>query len=150
MTSTLHFASVILEAGPPRWLADSAATACMLCSVRLHPIMCSRHHCRFCGGIFCNECSKGRSLLTAKFRTGDPQRVCDVCFVRLDSVQSYLMDQVSHAAQFPTQDLTDLSTLRSWVNFPWGQSMEYEIYKATNNGSAVSDCYFWLIFYLFV
>ena len=106
MTSTLHFASVILEAGPPRWLADSAATACMLCSVRLHPIMCSRHHCRFCGGIFCNECSKGRSLLPAKFRTGDPQRVCDVCFIRLDSVQSYLMDQVSHAAQFPTQDLT--------------------------------------------
>ncbi|RVW83774.1 SH3 domain-containing protein PJ696.02 [Vitis vinifera] len=122
----------ILEAEPPRWLADSSAAACMLCSVRFHPIMCSRHHCRFCGGIFCNECSKGRSLLPAKFRTGDPQRVCDVCFVRLDSVQSYLMDQVSHAAQLPTHDLTDLSTLRSWVNFPWGQSMEYEIYKATN------------------
>ncbi|MCD7471783.1 hypothetical protein HAX54_012451 [Datura stramonium] len=42
------------------------------------------------------------------------------------------MDQVSRAAQLPTHDLTDLSTLRSWVNFPWGQSMEYEIYKATN------------------
>ena len=42
------------------------------------------------------------------------------------------MDQVSRAAQLPTHDLTDLSTLRSWVNFPWGQSMEYEIYKAAN------------------
>lgn len=42
------------------------------------------------------------------------------------------MDQVSRAAQLPTHDLTDLSTLRSWLNFPWGQSMEYEIYKATN------------------
>ncbi|KAF8413674.1 hypothetical protein HHK36_001666 [Tetracentron sinense] len=122
----------ILEAEPPKWLADSAASACMLCSVRFHPIMCSRHHCRFCGGIFCSGCSKGRSLLPVKFRTGDPQRVCDVCCVRLESVQSCLMDQVSNAAQFPTQDLTDLSTLRSWVNFPWGQSMEYEIYKATN------------------
>lgn len=122
----------ILEAEPPKWLSDSAASSCMLCSVRFHPIMCSRHHCRFCGGIFCSECSKGRSLLPAKFLTADPQRVCDVCFVRLDSVQSYLMDQVSHAAQLPTHDLTDLSTLRSWVNFPWGQSMEYEIYKATN------------------
>ncbi|XP_057764090.1 uncharacterized protein LOC130985248 isoform X2 [Salvia miltiorrhiza] len=122
----------ILESEPPKWLPDSSASSCMLCSVRFHPIMCTRHHCRFCGGIFCNECTKGRSLLPEKFRTGDPQRVCDVCCVRLESVQPYLMNQVSRAAQFPTHDLTDLSTLRSWVNFPWGQSMEYEIYKAAN------------------
>lgn len=129
-----NFANVmeILEAEPPKWLADSAASACMLCGVRFHPIMCSRHHCRYCGGIFCSECSKGRSLLPVKFRVADPQRVCDVCCVRLESVQPYLMDQVSNAAQLPTHDLTDLSTLRSWVNFPWGQSMEYEIYKAAN------------------
>ncbi|GMY37461.1 sh3 domain-containing protein [Fagus crenata] len=122
----------ILEAEPPKWLPDSAASSCMLCGVRFHPIICSRHHCRFCGGVFCGECTKGRSLLPAKFRVGDPQRVCDVCCVRIESVQPYLMDQVSHAAQLPTHDLTDLSTLRSWVNFPWGQSMEYEIYKAAN------------------
>ncbi|XVF04390.1 hypothetical protein REPUB_Repub05bG0078300 [Reevesia pubescens] len=122
----------ILEAEPPKWLADSAASACMLCNVRFHPIMRSRHHCRFCGGVFCNECSKGRSLLPMKFRTGNPQRICDVCCVRLESIQSYLMDRVSRAAQLPTHDLTDLSTLRSWLNFPWGQSMEYEIYKAAN------------------
>lgn len=122
----------IFEAEPPKWLADSAASACMLCSVRFHPIMCSRHHCRFCGGIFCNQCSRGRSLLPVKFRTGDPQRVCDVCCVRLESVQPYLIDRVSRASQLPTRDLTDLSTLRSWLNFPWGQSMEHEIYKATN------------------
>lgn len=122
----------ILEAKPPKWLADSSASACMLCNVRFHPIMCSRHHCRFCGGIFCNECSKGRSLLPKNFHTRNPQRVCDVCCVRLESVQSYLKDHESRAAQLPTQDLTDLSTLRSWLNFPWGQSMEYEIYKATN------------------
>lgn len=122
----------ILEAEPPRWLSDSAAASCMLCGVKFHPIMCSRHHCRFCGGIFCGDCSKGRSLLPVKFRVADPQRVCDVCNVRLETVQPYLMDKVSNAAQIPTQDLTDLSTLRSWVNFPWGRSMEYEIYKATN------------------
>lgn len=122
----------LIEAEPPKWLADSAAAACMLCGVRFHPIMCSRHHCRFCGGIFCGECSKGRSLMPSKFRVSDPQRVCDVCCVRLESIQPYLMDHVSNASQLPTHDLTDLSTLRSWVNFPWGQTMEYEIYKATN------------------
>lgn len=125
-------AKEILDAEPPRWLADSAAAACMLCNVKFHPIMCSRHHCRFCGGIFCNECSKGRCLLPSKFRIWDPQRVCDVCSVRLEFVQPYLMDQVSRASQLPTHDLTDLSTLRSWLNFPWGQSMEHEIYKAAN------------------
>ncbi|XVF87269.1 hypothetical protein PTKIN_Ptkin18bG0105600 [Pterospermum kingtungense] len=130
--TTLGNVKEILETEPPKWLADSAASACMLCGVRFHPIMCSRHHCRFCGGIFCGECSKGRSLMPEKFRVADPQRVCDVCCVRLESVQPYLMDQVSRAAQLPTHDLTDLSTLRSWVNFPWRQSMEHEIYKATN------------------
>ncbi|KAH1146269.1 hypothetical protein GLYMA_15G086900v4 [Glycine max] len=129
----------LLEAEPPKWLADSAAASCMLCGVRFHPIMCSRHHCRFCGGIFCGECSKGRSLLPSKFQVSDPQRVCDVCCVRLDSVQPYLMDHVSNAAQLPTHDLTDLSTLRSWINFPWGQSMEYEIYKATNTIKAYNQ-----------
>ncbi|KAK9077444.1 hypothetical protein SSX86_005781 [Deinandra increscens subsp. villosa] len=89
----------LLESEPPKWLADSVACYCMLCNVRFHPIMCSRHHCRFCGGIFCNECSKGRSLLPAKFLKGNPQRVCDVCFVRLEPVKPYLMDQVSRAAQ---------------------------------------------------
>lgn len=122
----------ILEAEPPKWLPDSAASTCMLCNVRFHPIMYSRHHCRFCGGIFCNSCSKGRSLMPTKFLTSDPQRVCDVCCVRLDCVQTCLMNQVSRAAHSPTHDLTDLSTIRSWLNFPWGQSMEYEIYKAAN------------------
>ncbi|KAL6992357.1 hypothetical protein U1Q18_010466 [Sarracenia purpurea var. burkii] len=122
----------ILEAEPPKWLPDSASSGCMLCSTRFHPIMCTRHHCRFCGGIFCGECTRGRSLLPARFHLRDLQRVCDVCCVRLESVQPFLMDQVSHASQLPTHDVTDLSTLRSWLNFPWGQSMEYEIYKATN------------------
>lgn len=125
-------AQELLEAEPPKWLPDSAASSCMLCSVRFHPIMCTRHHCRFCGGVFCGDCTRGRSLLPEKFRAGNPQRVCDVCCVRLETVQPYLMNQVSRATQLATHDLTDLSTLRSWINFPWGQTMEYEIYKAAN------------------
>ncbi|KAK3152570.1 hypothetical protein QOZ80_2BG0160830 [Eleusine coracana subsp. coracana] len=63
----------------------------------------------------------------------EPQRVCDVCGVRLESIQPYLMNEVSRASQLPTQDVTDLSTLRSWLNFPWAHTMEYEIYKAANS-----------------
>ncbi|KAL6282520.1 hypothetical protein ACE6H2_013449 [Prunus campanulata] len=124
----------ILEAEPPKQFASRSASACMLCYELFPPIMGSnsKHHCRFCGGIFCGDCSKGRSLMPEKFHFADPQRVCDVCCGKLESVQPYLMDQVSNAAQVPNYDLTDLSTLRSWVNIPWGQSMEHEIYKAAN------------------
>lgn len=123
----------LLETEPAKWLPDSAAASCMLCGVRFHPIMCSRHHCRFCGGVFCNGCSKGRSLMPPKFMTPEPQRVCDVCGVRLESIQSQLMNQISRASLLPTRDVTDLSTLRSWLNFPWAHTMEYEIYKAANS-----------------
>ena len=126
-------ANELLETEPTKWLPDSAATSCMLCGVRFHPLMCSRHHCRFCGGVFCNGCTKGRSLMPPKFRTSKPQRVCDVCGVRLESIQPQLMNQISRASQLPTRDVTDLSTLRSWLNFPWAHTMEYEIYKAANS-----------------
>jgi len=123
----------LLETEPTKWLPDSAAPSCMLCGARFHPIICTRHHCRFCGGIFCGGCSKGRSLMPPKFMTSDPQRVCDVCGVRLECIQPYLMNRFSRACQLPTQDLTDLSTLRSWINIPWAIKMEYEIYKAANS-----------------
>ncbi|KAL6876405.1 hypothetical protein ACP4OV_012977 [Aristida adscensionis] len=123
----------LLETEPTKWLPDSAASSCMLCGTRFHPIICTRHHCRFCGGVFCGGCSKGRSLMPPKFMTSDPQRVCDVCGVRLECIQPYLMNLLSRSSQVPTQDLTDLSTLRSWLNFPWAITMEYEIYKAANS-----------------
>ena len=123
----------LLETEPTKWLPDSAAPSCMLCGARFHPIICTRHHCRFCGGIFCGGCSKGRSLMPPKFMNSDPQRVCDVCGVRLECIQPYLMNRFSRACQLPTQDLTDLSTLRSWINIPWAIKLEYEIYKAANS-----------------
>nr|ACG25385.1 zinc ion binding protein [Zea mays] len=123
----------LLETELTKWLPDSASTSCMLCGARFHPIICARHHCRFCGGIFCGGCSKGRSLMPPKFMNSDPQRVCDVCGVRLECIQPYLMNRFSRACQLPTQDLTDLSTLRSWINTPWAVRMEYEIYKAANS-----------------
>jgi hypothetical protein len=126
-------ANELLETERTIWLPDSAASACMLCNVRFHPIMCSRHHCRFCGGVFCGGCSKGRSLMPPKFNTSEPQRVCDVCGVRLESIQPYLINRISRASQPPTHDVTDLSTLRSWLNFPYAHTMEYEIYKAANS-----------------
>jgi len=37
-----------------------------------------RHHCRNCGGIFCDECSSKRTRI-AQLGYDEPVRVCDIC-----------------------------------------------------------------------
>lgn len=121
---------VVLEAEPPEWLPDSYADSCMQCSASFTAITCGRHHCRFCGGIFCRACSKGRCLLPAKFRERNPQRVCDACYDRLDPLQNLLINSVSNATQTAKHDVMDWTSARGWLNLPIGLTLEHEIYKA--------------------
>lgn len=122
----------VLEAEPPEWLPDSSTTVCMQCTVSFTAITRGRHHCRFCGGIFCRACSKGRCLLPVKFRERNPQRVCDACYDRLDPLQNVLINSISNAAQVAKHDVMDWTCTRGWLNLPVGLSMEHEIYKASN------------------
>ncbi|KAL5728506.1 hypothetical protein ACHQM5_001581 [Ranunculus cassubicifolius] len=122
----------VLDAEPPEWLPDSTTKACMQCSSLFTAITRGRHHCRFCGGIFCKACSKGRCLMPAKFRERNPQRVCDACYDRLDPLQGVLINCISNAAQRARHDVTDWTCARGWLNLPVGLSMEYEIYKSAN------------------
>ncbi|KAH7332207.1 hypothetical protein KP509_20G075200 [Ceratopteris richardii] len=124
--------SEVLAAEPPQWLPDSYSAVCMQCRTYFHPIFFLRHHCRFCGRIFCGSCTSQKALLPVKFRERNPQRVCDSCHERLASVQGILFEQVSNAAQQATHDVTDLTCLRAWINSPIGFSLEDEIFKATN------------------
>ncbi|BBN05224.1 SH3 domain-containing YSC84-like protein 1 [Marchantia polymorpha subsp. ruderalis] len=130
--SDVSLIRAILEAEPPDWMPDSSALSCMLCGAAFRAITCGRHHCRFCGGIFCRRCSSGRCLLPVKFRDRDPKRVCDTCWERLEPVQKNLADRVSNAAQIALHDVTDFSCMTAWINSPLGLSMEQEIFKATN------------------
>lgn len=41
-----------------------------------------QHHCRNCGDIFCDKCTKGRTALTAD-QNAPVVRVCDRCMVKL-------------------------------------------------------------------
>ncbi|KAM1047397.1 hypothetical protein PS2_026467 [Malus domestica] len=122
----------VLEAEPPEWLPDSSTTVCMQCTLTFTALARGRHHCRFCGGIFCRTCSKGRCLLPVKFRERNPQRVCDACYDRLDPLQSVLINSISNAAQAAKHDVMDWTCTRGWLNLPVGFSMEQEIYKASN------------------
>ncbi|KAM7513493.1 hypothetical protein LguiA_003076 [Lonicera macranthoides] len=122
----------VLESDPPEWLPDSSTTVCMQCNSPFTALTRGRHHCRFCGGIFCRACSKGRCLLPVKFRERNPQRVCDSCYDRLDPLQAVLINTISNAAQVAKHDVMDWTCTRGWLNLPVGLSMEHEIYKSSN------------------
>ncbi|KAJ0988524.1 hypothetical protein J5N97_006880 [Dioscorea zingiberensis] len=122
----------ILEADPPEWMPDSCTNSCMRCTLPFTTLTRGRHHCRFCGGIFCRECSKGRCLMPIKFRQRDPQRVCDACYNRLDPLQGILINLISNSVQSAKHDVMDWTCTRGWLNLPVGLSMEQEIYKAAN------------------
>lgn len=122
----------VLEAEPPEWLRDSSTSVCMQCNAPFTAFTRGRHHCRFCGGIFCRACSKGRCLLPVKYRERNPQRVCDTCYDMLDPLQGVLINTISNAVQVAKHDVMDWTCTRGWLNLPVGLSMEHEIYKASN------------------
>jgi SH3 domain-containing YSC84-like protein 1 len=122
----------LLLTDPPEWLPDSSTNACMQCHSLFTALTRGRHHCRFCGSIFCKDCSKGRCLMPMKFRLHDPQRVCDVCYKKLEPLQGLFIYYNSNSMQQAKHDVMDWTSTRSWLNLPVGVSMEYEIYKAAN------------------
>lgn len=122
----------ILKADPPEWLPDSCTTSCMQCRSPFTALTRGRHHCRFCGGIFCRTCSKGRCLMPINFQQREPQRVCDACYDRLDPLQGILINLISNSVQSAKHDVTDWTCTKGWLNLPVGLSMEHEIYKAAN------------------
>lgn len=63
------------------WIPDSASAICMRCSERFG-VTQRRHHCRRCGYVVCNSCSKGRALL--ENISSKPVRVCKQC---MDTMQ---------------------------------------------------------------
>mmetsp|Transcript_35250 Transcript_35250/g.58918 ORF Transcript_35250/g.58918 Transcript_35250/m.58918 type:complete len:956 (+) Transcript_35250:97-2964(+) len=63
------------------WLPEELTGSCMSCKNDFSFVR-RKHHCRNCGGIFCNSCSQKRFPLL-KFGYEDPVRVCDNCFLAL-------------------------------------------------------------------
>ena len=56
------------------WVPDSKVSACPACH-KPFTVLRRRHHCRFCGGVFCYECSKHRVVPGGAERV----RLCDKC-----------------------------------------------------------------------
>eukprot|EP00668_Euglena_longa_P018353 GGOE01022910.1.p1 GENE.GGOE01022910.1~~GGOE01022910.1.p1 ORF type:complete len:916 (-),score=200.03 GGOE01022910.1:1367-4114(-) len=65
----------------PSWVPDAWADVCSGCS-RAFTLLRRRHHCRSCGGLFCDSCSAARVAIPAlAYHT--PVRICSSCHARL-------------------------------------------------------------------
>lgn len=58
------------------WEDDSTVKNCKSCNKEFS-LTRRKHHCRHCGGIFCNACSDNSTSLPSSAK---PVRVCDECF----------------------------------------------------------------------
>ena len=66
-----------LSARAPRWVPDEFARACASCG-RDFGLLRRRHHCRGCGEVFCDECSRAR-LALPHLGFDEPVRACATC-----------------------------------------------------------------------
>ncbi|GAQ84403.1 hypothetical protein KFL_001870250 [Klebsormidium nitens] len=88
------------------WIPDETVTKCSSCGSTFTAFN-RRHHCRNCGEVFCDSCTKGRIALTSD-EGAPPVRVCDRCFAevthRLQNVQPAKAKATPHIRA--TEDLT--------------------------------------------
>jgi len=61
------------------WQNNKEATECHQCHQKFG-VFVRKHHCRSCGKIFCNDCSKKKVALPGlPGQIQKPQRVCNIC-----------------------------------------------------------------------
>lgn len=95
------------------WIPDSVSAICMRCSSRFN-VTHRRHHCRRCGFIVCNSCSKSRAML--RHISSKPVRVCLLCKDNLDS-----QAQAKHQSWNQTTGKDD------WKKSSMEDTPEYEV-----------------------
>uniref|UniRef100_A0A1I7VIR8 WD repeat and FYVE domain-containing protein 3 n=1 Tax=Loa loa TaxID=7209 RepID=A0A1I7VIR8_LOALO len=63
------------------WIQDPSRSSCTQCTQKFS-LAERRHHCRNCGHIFCNRCSRFETDIK-HMKISKPVRVCQSCFLRL-------------------------------------------------------------------
>ncbi|RLN64011.1 hypothetical protein BBJ29_002395 [Phytophthora kernoviae] len=122
-----------------RWIPDAEVSVCFGCQL-LFDWVRRKHHCRYCGHVFCELCTPQRSLIREDqiltnperkylaVNAHNPQRVCDDCHVRLAPEQEELRLTMSHAVQ---QTEVKESGAQRFFNSPYSFTLREEIRKAT-------------------
>eukprot|EP00092_Neocalanus_flemingeri_P021829 GFUD01023681.1.p1 GENE.GFUD01023681.1~~GFUD01023681.1.p1 ORF type:complete len:828 (-),score=147.39 GFUD01023681.1:215-2626(-) len=61
----------------PVWVPDQASAKCQECNTKFS-FLIRKHHCRACGRLLCNKCTKHQYPL--EYLGWCPSRVCQICF----------------------------------------------------------------------
>ena len=78
-------------------MPDMMATTCYKCERSFNSLR-RRHHCRYCGLLFCTKCSN----VNLKLPTGEKlDRACDKCFGILSKPQEKISNRLSQYPYFP-------------------------------------------------
>ena len=111
----------------PRWVLDEEVTCCRGCKLDFDWLN-RKHHCRYCGYIYCSSCSATKFLLPIEYGFTEPQRVCDSCSIVLHNVQLDLLSTANHSLRTAI-DLAPNNYSR-YLNSPYSFSMHNEVKKA--------------------
>ncbi|TRZ02111.1 hypothetical protein DNTS_034933 [Danionella cerebrum] len=68
------------------WVKDEQVDSCSSCTVRFS-LTERRHHCRNCGQVFCQKCSRFQSEIK-RLKISSPVRVCQNCYYNLQHERS--------------------------------------------------------------
>ena len=129
------------------WQDDEACSRCNLCKSEFNLVTFKKHHCRLCGLLVCDSCSRHKMIIPEDdlvirpqpfwasfvptnfdeddFRT--PQRACDICQTKLLPQQPQLQAEVSRCNMETVVDGDSTGILLPQVNF----FLENEIRNAT-------------------
>ncbi|KAJ1989053.1 hypothetical protein GGI25_002822 [Coemansia spiralis] len=82
-STMMHFPRVAENFDAPVWDPDESAEHCYIC-FREFTLFLRRHHCRACGKIVCNSCSRKNIVFVGQSSTESKEgRGCDQCIARL-------------------------------------------------------------------
>ncbi|KAJ3452863.1 1-phosphatidylinositol 3-phosphate 5-kinase-related [Anaeramoeba flamelloides] len=119
------------------WLSDSSYTHCVMCYYQFTTRR-RRHHCRYCGILYCSNCSNN-TFLFSNSETTQSQRVCNACFSFL--VPSITQNTLDGLVQFCirnsicTRNTYDTKLQRKY-------SLQFFISQLTNPDQQVSKLTF--------
>ncbi|TPX58554.1 hypothetical protein SpCBS45565_g07976 [Spizellomyces sp. 'palustris'] len=122
------------------WQPDDEAPQCSQCQRRF-TIWLRRHHCRWCGRIFCANCTASRLAL---FPNTAPHRVCDSCFVYLSNRNAHSTppSTPTHMGDPPSPSRSAYSAAESIMNeCPVCQaSLDHQDMSEEEMEAHVADC----------
>ncbi|CAK4699919.1 hypothetical protein LEN26_006914 [Aphanomyces euteiches] len=66
---------------PEQWVKDENRRHCNICMQQFHAFR-RRHHCRTCGEVLCNSCSKHKKIRLVELNFDLTVRICTFCIIQ--------------------------------------------------------------------